>query len=568
MPAGNNYSSHSVIYGFYIYQSQFSCNCSLLFLHNSLDLLLSLAFPFRSQEGPGLLNSLDGAIEYRYCTKYLTNNPTLEKIKIMSTQVQLHSVPLSIISVPHAHYPLFFHGIVKLLTGEWEQEIQSPLSLAQQSKNQNNGSLSKGLDEFTSGGNPISRSGSTSSASSAWLNSSSNATSSDENDDGPVAEILTPMRRMSVSQASPVKKNTHRRGSSVRSIEYENSSRRTSHLTDEDILEITIAQKLASLKEFVNISVTPAECSIICPTELVPFLFGSALDMLAAAQEDSEQQGLDQPSVLQEQYLAIQVDGDGAESGLQLLDLTAPLSAAGIPIFFIPTYFSDYVLVPWLARGNVLQVLERSGFVFSNAANCYINSNDATRGSDSNGEPRSPIIAALNDQVVRKFRFNHIKPHIDTSCKLLLSGTRTDTDGNKSSLYLKLIQILVQPPTHFSVTCAGASEVSFLMPKETLTTWFPVDESTGSSTKDFEEDPAPMPLLLGSATDYMVPVASFDLAQLPENSTGIVAGVASHLLTRNRQLQMRYLSTAHTGIVMAFVEDLDFVCNALNHLGL
>lgn len=83
---------------------------------------------------------------------------------------------------------------------------------------------------------------------------------------------------------------------------------------------------VARLKQFVNVSFTPVECSVICPTELVENLFGQALTTHSA-------------TILKETYLAIQIDIAGSNTGPTLLEITAPISNAKIPIFlFRPTY--------------------------------------------------------------------------------------------------------------------------------------------------------------------------------------------------------------------------------------
>lgn len=531
----------------------------------------------------------------------------------MPAQVQLHSVPLSIISVSLDHYQLFFHGIVKLLTGAWEQDFcpsatptPTPKHHTRNYSNSLNSSGGGGVTErpsfgVTGPGIPVSRSGSTSSASSR-LSYGTSVSDFDE-----VEAYAKPKFVPTTATASAPYRRSHRKHSSVRSIEDDNSNHFTSQLSQEDILGISRAEKIESFKEFINVSVTPVECSVICPTELVEPLFGNALKQAAAAEkaetapqysngngDGSEgERRSSKTSVLQKDYLAMQIDGDGAESGVQLLDLTSPLNAVGIPIFFVPTYFSDYVLVPWTAKGKVVEVLELSGFVFSTSVNSYItspaaagNASNSSKSNDNNflsregvqspGQVRhSHLISVLSDEAVRKFRENKLEnPLVDRSTKLLFTGARTrpKQDGSHSSsssssgvpstsfLFFKIIQILVRPPSYFSVSCMGSSEVSLILPLDTLAAEFPDDVHDDDDDDDDDHHGGGEPLLLGaSTTDYMVPVASFDLTSMPEDATGIVAGTASQLLARDHTLQMSFLSTARTGIVMVFVDDLESV---------
>lgn len=313
-----------------------------------------------------------------------------------------------------------------------------------------------------------------------------------------------------------------------------------------------IDDKIAALQEFINVSFTPVECSVICPTELVDLLFAKPLSLLPS-------------NVLHEKYLAIQVDGDGVDSGSRLLEITAPLSSAGIPIFFIPTYFSDYVLVPLRVQSTVCRALESRGFVFSNTANSYVNMSDppvspiidkppfdTDLGHDTGGNysaPLSPYLQSLGETTFEQFSAKGVRPEIDATTKLLLTGARTQNKSTHlhAAMYLKIIEILITPPTYFSLTIADGSEVSFIINQD-MARAFPTE------------------LLLGSVTDFLIPI-SFDLSALPEDSTGIVAGVASKLMKTPKGsltiMQMSYLSTAKSGVVMISEEDLNLAISAL-----
>ncbi|RJE17518.1 hypothetical protein PHISCL_10144, partial [Aspergillus sclerotialis] len=72
----------------------------------------------------------------------------------------------------------------------------------------------------------------------------------------------------------------------------------------------------------------------------------------------------DDLSISKDDYIAMQVIGVGLEAGQRVLDLTSPLAMAGISIFFITTYFSDYIVVPLHSKAQVIDALEKRGFRF------------------------------------------------------------------------------------------------------------------------------------------------------------------------------------------------------------
>lgn len=73
--------------------------------------------------------------------------------------------------------------------------------------------------------------------------------------------------------------------------------------------------------DFVNISVTPVECSIVCSKEAAARFFipiANALDPTVRGNV----------SISTEEFVAIQVDGEGLDAGQRVLDLTSPLALA------------------------------------------------------------------------------------------------------------------------------------------------------------------------------------------------------------------------------------------------
>lgn len=74
---------------------------------------------------------------------------------------------------------------------------------------------------------------------------------------------------------------------------------------------------------FVNISITPIECSIVCSRALACELFVPTLDLLDAAAKS-------QVSITSDDFIVMQVDGEGLEAGQRVLELTSPLALAGM----------------------------------------------------------------------------------------------------------------------------------------------------------------------------------------------------------------------------------------------
>ncbi|CAN6674429.1 hypothetical protein TRVA0_053S00738 [Trichomonascus vanleenenianus] len=367
----------------------------------------------------------------------------------MSTQVQLFSTPLSLVSIPREAYPVFCQGVLKLILGTWKDDLfvfdfERPNAMA------------SALSSYTS----LSR-------------------RSSHHEDNLNSTSTTP------TQESPG----------------------------------TLEDKYEELLQFINVSLTPIECSVILPSELVDVIFGDELRQFGEMMK---------VETLRDTYLAIQVDTDGMDTGSRVLTVTTPLSVAGVSIFFLSTYFSDYVLVPIEAKTRVIKALEDRGFSFSNLANSYISLADPSDLHRPPTSSRSAYSAGLTERTFDLFKQSGVSPVVDSAVKLLLTGARShDSDA----INLAVTKILLQPPKYFSVTISSGSELSFLVDKHTA--------------KRFPHD-----ALLGSPTDYVIPV-SLDLRGLPEDSTGIVSGVAGRLMGRKGDgIHMGYWSTAKSGVVL------------------
>lgn len=74
---------------------------------------------------------------------------------------------------------------------------------------------------------------------------------------------------------------------------------------------------------FINISVTPVECSIVCSRKLVNELFEPVLDHLDPSLRK-------QVNITAEDFVVMQIDGEGLDADRRVLELTGPLALAGM----------------------------------------------------------------------------------------------------------------------------------------------------------------------------------------------------------------------------------------------
>lgn len=79
----------------------------------------------------------------------------------------------------------------------------------------------------------------------------------------------------------------------------------------------------SSVENFVNVSVTPVECSVVCSTEQAENLFIPIMQTLSSSHRE-------EVKISEDEFVAIQVDGEGLDAGQRVLDLTSPLALAGV----------------------------------------------------------------------------------------------------------------------------------------------------------------------------------------------------------------------------------------------
>lgn len=82
----------------------------------------------------------------------------------------------------------------------------------------------------------------------------------------------------------------------------------------------------ANRHPFLNVSITPIECSIVCSKQLAQQYLAPTLKALF----EKTNKGYDQASVSDDDFVVISVEGEGLEAGQRVLELTSPLALAGM----------------------------------------------------------------------------------------------------------------------------------------------------------------------------------------------------------------------------------------------
>ena len=333
----------------------------------------------------------------------------------------------------------------------------------------------------------------------------------------------------------------------------------------------------ANQHPFLNVSVNPIECTVVCTKALAQKLFAPVISNV----NSSCGAPWGRANISSEDFVVIQVDGEGLEAGQRVLELTTPLAMAKMSVFsnhfpwkwnpanflsnssvfFITTYFSDYILVPAKSRDQVIRALEECGFAFEESAEAYVNPAAHQRNTSSNSSfdlipPSTPpprTVHQLQARVIDLLKRHNIGPRVDKDIRLIQCAGRRDNPNNRKSDEMKLqfglVKCLAHTPRFLSLTLTDSEPASILLESRLVSNF-------GSGN-----------VLLGSKEDYLIPI-TLDLEPLPFEATGIVCGVAGKLVGESRRdlmgaIDMRYLSTARAGTVMVDEKDLDRTMEAL-----
>jgi hypothetical protein len=344
---------------------------------------------------------------------------------------------------------------------------------------------------------------------------------------------------------------------------------------------------------FLNVSVTPLECSVVCHSAWADQVFRPAIEALPPDRRRDV-------FISRETYNALSVISGDVDIVGRIMELTSPLALAGIPIFFISTYYSDFILVPAKSRqtvesaladrGFILDSLEkdRDSFVARGRHGGYHNGSGSHRYPPAAPAP-APDQATVAELFARTFgllKKRSVEPAIEPALRLVQlsardythhqsrhahhshpsgargraagyghtssngrpalsrqgtangSGGRNDLpapswlDDVDTKLYASLVSALVSQPRFFSTTFALGDPASFLL------------------------EPALLPLfgdaLVGDPAVELVPV-TLDLRNMPLEATGVVCAVAGKLVQEMRVDEkpgLSYLSTASAGTVI------------------
>ncbi|KAL1970761.1 hypothetical protein VTN77DRAFT_2595 [Rasamsonia byssochlamydoides] len=287
-----------------------------------------------------------------------------------------------------------------------------------------------------------------------------------------------------------------------------------------------------SSQGFLNLSLTPVECSVVCSRQLANKYFvplASKFNKLAPAKGS-------RVSISKDDFIVMQVDGQGLDAGQRALELTSPLAMAGISIFFISTYFSDYILVPSRSKEQVVRALEKRGFTFEVNSDAFVNNlqshfypTSPHTGPTQHSPPVTPPPSTLSELQTRTFaslRKHNIVPCVDKSLRLVQCAAhhRDRCDVTSSSILRPALTtaLLVDRPRFLSLTLTPADPAASILLEKRLLPRFSTDPALGAAADEESS------LLLGSKEDILVPIM-LDLRDLPLEATGIVCGVAGRL---------------------------------------
>ncbi|KFY32001.1 hypothetical protein V493_00593 [Pseudogymnoascus sp. VKM F-4281 (FW-2241)] len=325
---------------------------------------------------------------------------------------------------------------------------------------------------------------------------------------------------------------------------------------------------------FLNISITPVECSIVCRTEYAENVFQPAIELLS-------KEAREQVTISREPYLVFSISSAGMEASQRVMDLTAPLAMAGISIFFITTYYTDFILVPGKDHKTVVQTLLGRGFEFSETDEAYVAPSGISHSRDTSSDVAQPTtpppssVVELQERTFRLLSQRNVVPFIKDGLYLAqCSGKELDSstyssrptfnDSNDApahstwlhkvepNLYLSLVAALAIQPRFLSVTLTKDDAPSLLIDKALLYLF-------GN-------------FIAGDTDCDLVPIF-LDLSNLPLESTGIVCGVAGRLVDQTKSLdfddgELSYLSTARAGVVILTSEISEAALEALSDLAI
>lgn len=320
---------------------------------------------------------------------------------------------------------------------------------------------------------------------------------------------------------------------------------------------------------------TPIECSIVCNEFWAKKIFEPVIKQLPRDAAKAV-------SISRESYVVLCVFSAGMDAGSNVVDLTSPLALAGIPIFFITTYYSDFIIVPSKDRQSVVKALLARGFQCSEDSDssfvvpgAFTHARGGSHETKPPGTPPPSTVAELQVRTFGLLQKHGVTPYVEPGLHLIHCsgkdishnennysrrpvGSRTQTgnghhrqswvDKVDTKLYTSLVSALVSQPKFLSITLTEEDAPSLLLDKTLLNTF-------GDS-------------LIGPTESDLVPIF-LDLVDLPFEATGIVSGVAGKLvqgMQMQQSAELSYLSTAKTGAVILSSEQSKLALDILKPL--
>lgn len=80
---------------------------------------------------------------------------------------------------------------------------------------------------------------------------------------------------------------------------------------------------------FLNLSITPVECSIVCTRELAEKYFAPIIKKLNITSPVNGER----ISISEDDYVVMQIDGEGLDAGQRVLELSSPLAMEGMSVY-------------------------------------------------------------------------------------------------------------------------------------------------------------------------------------------------------------------------------------------
>ncbi|KAI5285658.1 hypothetical protein KEM54_000393, partial [Ascosphaera aggregata] len=263
---------------------------------------------------------------------------------------------------------------------------------------------------------------------------------------------------------------------------------------------------------FINISVTPIECSIACSRELAVLYFVPLMEKVNLGHDAPDDDPGDAPAsdrvmISEEDYTVMQVEGQGLDACRRVLDLTSPLAMAG------------------MARDRVIQALETRGFTFEAAAGAFVNSSgnplpqSSTPGSESTRTSTHAVqpssVSKLQAHTFESLRRHNIQAHVDKSLRIVQCAAHYQEPSNSATPSVLrpgvIAALILDKPKFLSLTMASTDPAASILLETRLLPRFSQPDPTdtlGQHSGDHIENDGNV--LIGAKDDVLIPII-FDL---------------------------------------------------------